>query len=266
MGNYNDYYQRYYSSIPRQTSRQNMNKKISTSNMNSYKLSRRKGNFILNRFQNFGSRFIIQLTVVLFLMIVLLSCKTFNNVYTRDIYDFSKEVIEKSYNINTMLDKVKQFNFEEVETKSIMFIEKIRSTITGGETLQDEVKTDYALPVSMNNSNGEDSTSLLIQGVNKENMLWIKLDNESDINSCQKGKIKKIDSDGSFGTYIVIDHGKGIETKYNNLTEVTVKVGDEVEKGQVIGKIKPDFPNFKTFYFELLYMGERQKVTDYLVI
>jgi hypothetical protein len=268
MGNYNDYYQRYYSSIPKKTSRQNLYKKTSTSNTSDYKLSRKSGknNLILNPFKNFGNRFIVQLGVVLVLMIVFLSCKAVNNAYTRDIYDFSKAVIGKSYNINSVVDQVKKFNLQDIEAKSIMLIEKIRSTITGGLTLQDEVKTDYALPVSTNNFNGNNSTSLLAQGVNKDNMLWIKLDKESEISSCQNGRIKKVDSDGTYGSYVVIDHGKGIETKYNNLTEVTVQVGDEVQRGEIIGNIKPDFPNFKTFYFELLYMGERQKVTDYLSI
>jgi murein DD-endopeptidase MepM/ murein hydrolase activator NlpD len=268
MGNYNDYYQRYYSSIPKKTSRQNNQRKTSTSNNSTYKSSRNatKTNFILNRFQNFGNRFIIQLGVVLILMIVLLSCKTFNNAYTRDIYDFSKAVIGKNYNYATVVESIKKFNLQEVEAKSIMFIEKIKSTITGGLTLQDEVKTDYALPVSINNFSKDNNTSLLAQGVNKDNILWIKLDKESEISSCQKGKIKRVDKDDTYGSFVVIDHGKGIETKYNNLTEVTVKVGDEVQRGQIIGSIKPDFPNFKTFYFELLYMGERQKVTEYLSI
>lgn len=40
----------------------------------------------------------------------------------------------------------------------------------------------------------------------------------------------------SYGEYIAIDHGKGVRTYYCHLTSRSVKVGDTVKQGQVIGK------------------------------
>ena len=40
---------------------------------------------------------------------------------------------------------------------------------------------------------------------------------------------------GRLGNYVVIDHGNGIETTYGHLTRPTVKEGDTVAKGQMIG-------------------------------
>jgi len=122
------------------------------------------------------------------------------------------------------------------------------------------------LPISIGNVKNSESIAVLAKGVNAENVLWIKLDQESQVSSCEKGKVKKIGNDEALGKYVVVDHGKGIETKYNNLSEVTVESGEEVEKGQTIGRVIPEANKFKTFYFELLYMGNRQNVKDYLEI
>lgn len=268
MGNYNDYYQRYYSSISKRALKSNTNRKNSTSNSSiytSYK-EKPKGNFFLSYFNNFGTKFIIQLGTVLLLMIVLLSCKTFDNTFTREIYGLSKEVINKDYNYSVIIDKAKSFNLHELESKSILIIEKIKSIFTGGLTIQDEIKNHYVLPVSIGNVKNSESIAVLAKGVNAENVLWIKLDQESVVSSCEKGKVKKVGNDDTLGKYVVVDHGKGIETKYNNLSEVTVESGEEVEKGQTIGRIIPEANKFKTFYFELLYMGNRQNVKDYLEI
>lgn len=53
------------------------------------------------------------------------------------------------------------------------------------------------------------------------------------------GKIEAIDNDGTeLGQYIVISHSNGLKTVYSNLdTNLTVKVGDSVKKGAIIGKV-----------------------------
>ena len=40
-----------------------------------------------------------------------------------------------------------------------------------------------------------------------------------------------------YGKIIKIDHGSGIETRYAHTSQMLVKVGDRVEKGQLIGKV-----------------------------
>jgi len=42
---------------------------------------------------------------------------------------------------------------------------------------------------------------------------------------------------GGYGNHVVIDHGNGIKTLYGHMTYLTVKVGDKVTQGQVIGRM-----------------------------
>lgn len=45
------------------------------------------------------------------------------------------------------------------------------------------------------------------------------------------------DTGNGYGIHVVIDHGDGISTLYAHMSDVEVKVGDEVSQGQVIGYI-----------------------------
>jgi murein DD-endopeptidase MepM/ murein hydrolase activator NlpD len=41
---------------------------------------------------------------------------------------------------------------------------------------------------------------------------------------------------GIYGNCVVIDHGYGLQSLYGHLSEIGVKEGDAVQRGQVIGK------------------------------
>lgn len=53
--------------------------------------------------------------------------------------------------------------------------------------------------------------------------------------SAGKGKVITTSYRYDYGNYIVISHGYGFTTKYAHLSKFGVKVGDEVNKGEVIG-------------------------------
>jgi murein DD-endopeptidase MepM/ murein hydrolase activator NlpD len=42
---------------------------------------------------------------------------------------------------------------------------------------------------------------------------------------------------GGYGLSVVLEHGSGIRTRYAHLSEVSVKAGDVVERGQDIGRV-----------------------------
>jgi murein DD-endopeptidase MepM/ murein hydrolase activator NlpD len=57
------------------------------------------------------------------------------------------------------------------------------------------------------------------------------------VHATANGKITIAGWDGGYGRMVEIDHGNGLATRYGHLSEIDVKVGQEVRIGQVIGKI-----------------------------
>jgi murein DD-endopeptidase MepM/ murein hydrolase activator NlpD len=51
------------------------------------------------------------------------------------------------------------------------------------------------------------------------------------------GKVVSAGPAGGYGLSVVIEHGSGIRTRYAHLSEVSVKAGDVVERGQEIGRV-----------------------------
>lgn len=60
----------------------------------------------------------------------------------------------------------------------------------------------------------------------------------TDVKSIERGVVKKIYNDSFYGKTIIIEHIKGYESQYSNLSEdVYVSIGESVVKGQKIGKV-----------------------------
>lgn len=51
------------------------------------------------------------------------------------------------------------------------------------------------------------------------------------------GTVSHVGYQGAYGKLIVIDHGFGLETRYGHLSDYTVKQGDTVKRGDIIGKV-----------------------------
>jgi murein DD-endopeptidase MepM/ murein hydrolase activator NlpD len=51
------------------------------------------------------------------------------------------------------------------------------------------------------------------------------------------GTVVTADARGDFGKHVMIDHGNGVRSLYGHLKEIEVKVGQHVEKGQVVGLV-----------------------------
>lgn len=56
------------------------------------------------------------------------------------------------------------------------------------------------------------------------------------IKAAQRGVVVHAAYLGIYGNCVIIDHGLGVQTLYGHLSSIGVKVGDKVEKGQVIGR------------------------------
>lgn len=65
--------------------------------------------------------------------------------------------------------------------------------------------------------------------------VWFHTSPGAEVMSTAPGKISEINYQPHFGLYIWVDHPVGIRTFYAHLDRVAVGIGDQVEKGQVIG-------------------------------
>jgi hypothetical protein len=57
----------------------------------------------------------------------------------------------------------------------------------------------------------------------------------SNVPAANRGKVAYADDLGIYGQCVIIDHGLGLQSLYGHLSRIGVKVGDEVQKGQIIG-------------------------------
>jgi len=57
------------------------------------------------------------------------------------------------------------------------------------------------------------------------------------VHATAAGKIAKAGWEGGYGQMVEIDHGEGLSTRYGHLSEIDVRVGQNVHIGQVIGRV-----------------------------
>ncbi len=51
------------------------------------------------------------------------------------------------------------------------------------------------------------------------------------------GRVSQAGYQGAYGNLVVVDHGFGLETKYGHLSSFTVKPGQDVKRGDIIGRL-----------------------------
>jgi hypothetical protein len=57
------------------------------------------------------------------------------------------------------------------------------------------------------------------------------------VRATANGKVASSGWAGGYGRMVEIDHGNGLSTRYGHLSEIDVKVGDQIRIGQVIGAV-----------------------------
>lgn len=83
------------------------------------------------------------------------------------------------------------------------------------------------------------------------------------------GVVKQVYTNYLEGTVVVIEHSNNLQSLYSSLSsDVTVKVGDNVSQGDVIGKVgdtaKSEFASESHLHFELFYNGEKVDPSQYI--
>lgn len=124
MGNYNTQYQSYYNNLGKKQRGVN---KFSSENNSQNRITK----FYIKRVTK-------ELIGVLALLIFVLFFKVVVTPKTQYVYNYSKQVINKQYNYSTLLGKAKNVKFKDIQGRTVNFLEKVKSTISGGVTINNK--------------------------------------------------------------------------------------------------------------------------------
>jgi murein DD-endopeptidase MepM/ murein hydrolase activator NlpD len=79
-----------------------------------------------------------------------------------------------------------------------------------------------------------------------------------------EGVVRMADYDGGYGKCIEIDHGFGFVTKYAHLSAYSVKVGQKVKRGQMIGKVGNTGTSVSShLHYEVIKNGQKVNPIGY---
>jgi septal ring factor EnvC (AmiA/AmiB activator) len=77
------------------------------------------------------------------------------------------------------------------------------------------------------------------------NGVGIRAEIGTPVNSVASGKVVRVESIGTYGLTVIVEHGGGDYSIYGSLVRAVVKVGDPVAKGQTLGSVglsDPELP------------------------
>ena len=152
--------------------------------------------------------------------------------------------------LNLEIPEVKEVS---VERSNIMFDERKEMASISNST-ESVISNDFILP-----SSGMVS-SLFFNEYEGRVLDGVTFSSEagSAVYSVSDGIVSDAGIDNEYGRYVVIDHRNGIRSGYYCLETVSVKIGEKVNRGDIIGSIGSSDNNFSTptLFFRLEKEGK----------
>ena len=86
----------------------------------------------------------------------------------------------------------------------------------------------------------------------------------TDVFATGNGIVKEVDRNAGYGNIIVIDHGYGFETLYGHLSRTNVKVGQVINRGDVIGFVgRTGASTAPHLHYEVMKNGQKVNPQNY---
>lgn len=193
--------------------------------------------------------------ILLFLMLALggmsvaITLKAYNLFAKEDYELYADDSVKDEDSVSTLSKAENVEKVDEKENNSSSVTNSAKAKVTTKTTTKKNTETTSTVkPLSFSKPiSGEIqkpySTDKVIYSKTLE--LWKTHDGidissaiGTNVKSIEKGIVEKVYEDSFYGITVVIDHGQGYKSSYSNLDKkVSVKAKQNINKGQVIGKI-----------------------------
>lgn len=260
MGIYNSQYESYYSRLAAKKGNRGYNSGYP------YRYGSQSGSGVIGK--NFiVKRLVWDLAGVFCLFILVTGCKIIAAPETTAFYTYAKTIVNETSDYQALISSVKEINLISIENTFEDYIDNLKSTITGTETLKQKTNKSYGVPLAGNIirdfgyvESGDGTAAKFNDAIDIEAKL------NSEVKACEVGTVKDCGEDSEIGKFVLIDHGKGIETKYGYLNEISVTKGEQVQKGQVIAKSGKSIKNpVAALRFQFAFMGQPKDPKQYIM-
>jgi len=133
-----------------------------------------------------------------------------------------------------------KFPTQEIEDAydSIVYSENLPSNDEKSETINDTGDLNFKKPLEGEITSNFGPRDAPMEGASK-NHQGLDIDGEEGdyVVASESGTVTHAGPKGSYGNLVIIDHGGGYETYYAHLSNVDVRVDEEVMQDRVIGKV-----------------------------
>jgi septal ring factor EnvC (AmiA/AmiB activator) len=98
-------------------------------------------------------------------------------------------------------------------------------------------------------------------GVIRWNGIGIAAAPGTPVHAVEAGRVRLVETMGTYGLTVILEHGNGYYSIYSHLQGATVKAGDDVKKGQILGAVGGENSDYGPhLHFEI--RGENQMALD----
>ncbi len=120
---------------------------------------------------------------------------------------------------------LKEKEHDQLLFKADKYLETIRYTPLG-RPVTGQISSGFGTRLDPMNGEGAHHTGIDFRGKRGENVF-----------ATGAGVVIQANRNGNYGNFVMIDHGNGYTSSFAHLDRFLVKMGDRIERGQVIGKI-----------------------------
>lgn len=182
----------------------------------------------------------------------------FTFAYGGAAQEVSLTVKEKTYRKSdyaVSTEKAAVYSSDNIKTAS----DALLSVFQSGASTKYYDNTDFIKPFEDNSINRYFGRLYTVNGtgdVFRQLGVEYKSASGTDVRATAKGSVVYVGETSITGKIVIVEHGYGLKTIYCHLSEITVSVGDVVEKSGVVGKCgDTGFANTAGFYFGM-YVGD----------